>query len=96
MTDTLDPLPGPPPRSDGDAPQASYAPVDDAPDHPVDEPVSRARSLTALAAILAVVALVTVKFGVWALVIAGGLVISIVLHELGHYLAAKQAGMKVT
>jgi len=97
VTDTLDPLPGPPPRSDGDAPVASFAPDDAATTDPnADPPVSRLRSLTSLAAIVALIALVSVKFGVWALVIAGGLIISIVLHEFGHYLAAKQAGMKVT
>lgn len=97
MTDILDPPPGPTPGTDGDAPAASYA-VDAVapPEPPVDEPVSRVRSLTSLAAILALIALISVKFGVWALVIVGGLIVSIVLHELGHYLAAKQAGMKVT
>ncbi len=99
MTDILDPPPppGPAPRTDGDAPAASFAADGIAtPDQPVEEPVSRLRSLTSLAAILALIALISVKFGMWALVIVGGLIISIVLHEFGHYLAAKQAGMKVT
>jgi len=34
--------------------------------------------------------------GAWALVIVGALIVSIFLHEAGHFLAAKQAGMKVT
>ena len=34
--------------------------------------------------------------GPWALVVVGALIVSIFLHELGHFLAAKQAGMKVT
>jgi len=81
VTDTLDPLPGPAPRPDGDAPTASFAPDHVAtPAPPVEDPAPRARSLTSLAAILALVAVVSVKFGVWALVIAGGLIISIVLH----------------
>ena len=88
MTDILDPRPAPlePQPDDADHPGDEHA----------DESVSRFRSVTSLLAIVALIALISVKFGVWALAIAGGLIISIVLHEFGHYLAAKQAGMKVT
>ncbi|MGZ4729223.1 MAG: site-2 protease family protein [Acidimicrobiales bacterium] len=92
MTDTLDPRSAPLEPQPDDAPPRP----DEHADEQADEPVSRLRSLTSLLAIVALIALVSVKFGVWALVIAGGLIISIVLHEFGHYLAAKQAGMKVT
>lgn len=49
---------------------------------------------------LAVVVATTVGFGLWAgkgwLLIIGALSVMIFLHELGHYLAAKWSGMKVT
>jgi hypothetical protein len=80
VTDTLDPHPAPPAV---DAPPANHPTADPA----ADEPISRTRSLVSLAAIVGLIALITVKFGAWALVIAGGLIISIVLHELGHYLS---------
>ena len=48
-----------------------------------------------MAALAAVVLLVRFT-GWWGLVVVLGLVVSIVLHEFGHYLTAKQAGMKVT
>ena len=34
--------------------------------------------------------------GVWALVIVGALIVIVVLHELGHFLTARWAGMKVS
>ncbi len=46
--------------------------------------------------LLAGTALIVRLFGPWGLFIIVGLLISVVLHELGHYLTAKQAGMKVT
>ena len=49
---------------------------------------------------IVLLALVTVGFGVWAgkgwLLIIAALTVMIFLHELGHYLAAKWSGMKVT
>ncbi len=41
-------------------------------------------------------ALVLVEFGWWGMFIILGLLASVTLHELGHYLTAKQADMKVT
>jgi membrane-associated protease RseP (regulator of RpoE activity) len=46
--------------------------------------------------VVGLIVLLTAKLGVWALVVLAGLLISITLHELGHYLAAKRAGMLVT
>jgi len=49
---------------------------------------------------LVLLVVLTVGFGVWAgkgwLLIIGALTVMIFLHELGHYLAAKWSGMKVT
>src|SRR4051794_4075975 len=46
--------------------------------------------------VVALIVLLTAKLGVWALVVLGGLLISVTLHELGHFLAAKRGGMRVT
>jgi membrane-associated protease RseP (regulator of RpoE activity) len=46
--------------------------------------------------VIALIVLLTAKLGVWALVVLAGLLVSVTLHELGHFLAAKRAGMKVT
>ncbi|HBQ51964.1 MAG TPA: peptidase, partial [Acidimicrobium sp.] len=32
----------------------------------------------------------------WSLVFVAGLIVSVFLHELGHYLTARRSGMKVT
>jgi membrane-associated protease RseP (regulator of RpoE activity) len=49
------------------------------------------------AAILAAaVVILGARFGAWSLLIVLALVVMIFLHELGHYLTAKAAGMKVT
>jgi RIP metalloprotease RseP len=47
-------------------------------------------------ALLAVAFLIVRSFGWWGMFIVAGLLVSVTLHELGHYLAARQAGMKVT
>ncbi len=60
-----------------------------------DSPPQQSRLLPALGVVLLVVVIVRF-FGWWGLVVVGGLLVSIVLHEFGHYLTAKQAGMKVT
>jgi membrane-associated protease RseP (regulator of RpoE activity) len=49
-----------------------------------------------LALLIAAVALAGVAFGWPTLVVILGIVVMIFLHELGHYLTAKWAGMKVT
>ena len=46
--------------------------------------------------VVGLIVLLTAKLGIWALVVLAGLLVSITLHELGHYLAAKRAGMLVT
>jgi membrane-associated protease RseP (regulator of RpoE activity) len=51
---------------------------------------------TGLIVLLGLVVLLGVWGGVSALAIVGGLVVMIFLHELGHYLTAKWAGMEVT
>lgn len=48
------------------------------------------------ALLLAALVLLYAAMGVGGLVIVGALVVSIVLHEFGHYWTAKRAGMKVT
>ncbi|MFM7062094.1 MAG: RIP metalloprotease [Actinomycetes bacterium] len=56
-------------------------------------PVSRA---VRLALLVGAVVLLGVSRGVPALLVVGSVVVMIFLHELGHYVAAKRAGMKVT
>ena len=58
-------------------------------------PPKRSKALPALA-LLAVALLIVRSFGWWGMFIVAGLLVSVTLHELGHYLAARQAGMKVT
>ncbi len=84
MTDTIDPVlvPG------GQHPSAE-------PPTTADEPARESRLLPLVAAAAGVLLLVRLT-GWWGLVVVVGLVVSIVLHEFGHYLTAKQAGMKVT
>ncbi|MBI2711213.1 MAG: site-2 protease family protein [Actinobacteria bacterium] len=48
------------------------------------------------ATLLGLLILLTVKVGPWGLGIVLGLVLMIFMHELGHYLTARRAGMKVT
>jgi membrane-associated protease RseP (regulator of RpoE activity) len=52
--------------------------------------------LARLALLVAVVVVLGFRFGVAVIFIALALVVMIFLHELGHYLTAKWAGMKVT
>lgn len=49
-----------------------------------------------MAIMLAVLVLLTKAAGWWGLVIVLGIVVMITLHEAGHYIMAKRAGMKVT
>jgi membrane-associated protease RseP (regulator of RpoE activity) len=63
---------------------------------PVEQPVSRANSWARLAALgLGIVALGLIG-GISVLAIVFAIVVSIFLHELGHFIVAKRAGMKVT
>lgn len=54
------------------------------------------RSWAGLALVVGLLALLTWFTGPWGLVVVLGLVVMIFLHELGHYVMAKRAGMKVT
>jgi RIP metalloprotease RseP len=65
---------------------------------PCAEPEGRTRmSPTTRLALLAVVLVVGfVQFGPSAFYIVGALLVSIILHELGHYWVARRSGMKVT
>jgi len=58
--------------------------------------LDRRSSLIRLALLASVVVLIGVRGGVAWLFIVGALVVMITLHELGHFLTAKLAGMKVT
>lgn len=90
----------PPPRPGG-LPAAEQGP-----DHPAgrrevetgsgtpgeDQP----RQWVSVALLVLALALLTRVAGWWGLVVVGGLVLMIFLHELGHFVMAKRAGMKVT
>lgn len=65
-------------------------------DAPPEEPVSRGSSWMRLVALgLGIVALGLIA-GISVLAIVVAIVVSIFLHELGHFVVAKRAGMKVT
>ncbi len=49
-----------------------------------------------LAVVVALVALLGLAGGWQLLLVVGAIVVMIILHELGHYIAAKKSGMKVT
>lgn len=60
------------------------------------EPSMTPRSWLGLALVVGLLVLLTVATGPWGLVVVLGIVVMIFLHELGHYVMAKRAGMKVT
>jgi len=66
------------------------------PDIEPDAASSASSSWLRAAVVVALVVLLTAKFGILALLILAGLLVSITLHELGHYIAAKRSGMLVT
>ncbi len=85
MTDLIEHPPATPPPSDpGPVPA------------PAPAPSSGWRSWTRLGLLVVAVASVGVFFGWPALAMVLAIVVSIFLHELGHYAFAKRAGMKVT
>jgi RIP metalloprotease RseP len=90
MTDTLDQPAPPPPAPAPPAPGAEPVASD-----PADPGERRRGPLPGLLLLAGLVA-VGVLAGPWALVVIGAILFSVFLHELGHFLAAKQAGMKVT
>jgi membrane-associated protease RseP (regulator of RpoE activity) len=63
---------------------------------PLEEAAPEGTDKTGLFVVLGLLALLAWWGGLPALAIVGGLVVMIFLHELGHYLTAKWAGMKVT
>ena len=109
MTDQLTPFDRTPPENAGDEQgAAAFAPpsrLDRAKseimaggavtENAEDEVAGGWQGLLAMAAILALFGwLATVN--IWIFVFVVGVVISIFLHELGHYMTAKWTGMKVT
>ncbi len=100
MTDIIDP-PADSARGDGFDPDgAGPATVthDVRSDASTDAPGTPASSspVVPIAILVGIVAVVVHFFGFWGLFVIAGLIVSIILHEFGHYLTAKQAGMKVT
>jgi RIP metalloprotease RseP len=75
-----------------DPAQAALARIPD----PTPDGAEGSSKLPALIGLVALVGVIVYSTGWWGLFIVGGLVGSVVLHEFGHYLTAKQAGMKVT
>jgi len=66
------------------------------PDVEPDAAPSASSSWLRAAVVVGLVVVLTAKFGLLALLILAGLLVSITLHELGHYIAAKRSGMLVT
>ena len=60
-----------------------------------DPTVGGARAVLGIGAILALLAILAVA-SIWAFVFVVGLLISIFLHEVGHFVTARRSGMKVT
>lgn len=63
-----------------------------------DEKQNKNNKLTALVTSIVVVGLLA-WLGVknpWSLVFVAGLIVSVFLHEVGHFLTARRSGMKVT
>ena len=61
-----------------------------------DEEQERQAGLLGLVAIVGLLVLLGVKASWWDVAVVLAIALMIVLHELGHYLTAKWAGMKVT
>jgi RIP metalloprotease RseP len=78
------PEPAPPGPGDGLDPQLT------------GPPGPRVSNPTRLAIMAGVLVLAYLQFGLSAFYIVGALLVSIILHELGHYLVAKRSGMKVS
>jgi RIP metalloprotease RseP len=85
---TTEPAPQPP----AGRPPSEQGPVPPA-DGPIDSSVGRAVRLAALAGL---VVLLGVTQGVSMLIVVLAIVVMIFLHELGHYVMARRAGMLVT
>jgi RIP metalloprotease RseP len=63
---------------------------------PAEEPISRSNSWLRLAALATGIVALGLIAGISVLAIVFAIVVSIFLHELGHFIVAKRAGMKVT
>jgi membrane-associated protease RseP (regulator of RpoE activity) len=85
--------PPPPPGGYAPAPSGIGPATSAAPDQPAEPPSGQWLWAGVL---LAVIALIVAKTGWWGLLVLVGLILMIFLHELGHFLMAKRAGMKVT
>ncbi|CAN5609171.1 zinc metalloprotease Rip [soil metagenome] len=91
MTDTTEIPPPPPPT----APRPGEG--HDGPDpHGAGGQPERATSTVRLAVLVGLIVALGVFAGVSALIVVAALIVMIFLHELGHYLTATSAGMKVT
>ncbi len=77
-------------------PGPADAPPTPAPPGPADDRPSYETGGLRLALLIAVLVAVGLRAGWPALVMILGIVVTIFLHELGHYVTAKRSGMKVT
>jgi membrane-associated protease RseP (regulator of RpoE activity) len=91
MSTDTSPLPPPPP------PSAPRRPFDLEPrDNPNPVELTRSQAIIRMSLLLAAILALGVFYNWWAVAFIFGLLICIFLHEVGHYVAAKRAGMKVT
>ncbi|HYI62774.1 MAG TPA: M50 family metallopeptidase [Acidimicrobiales bacterium] len=79
-----------------EAPPEGPASEGSAPDDPGPAPSMTAGQWARLGVVLGLLVLLTATTGAWGLVMVLGIVVMITLHELGHFVMAKRAGMKVT
>ncbi|MEO9224432.1 MAG: site-2 protease family protein [Acidimicrobiales bacterium] len=92
----------PPPPPPGGYPAAAQARVArrgipaDEPGSPEPPEQSDTRQWVSAVVMIGALVLLTAVMGGWGLLVIAGLVLMIFLHELGHYVMAKRAGMKVT
>ena len=95
MTDQLDELPPPNPMSRADKIKSEIVAGGSAEEVSDDELAGGWKGAVAMAAIAGLFVWLYVLSGWWFIFVVG-IVISIFLHEAGHYLTAKWTGMKVT
>ena len=92
QTDTDQPAPASPePWSDYDG-----GGIEPGPGAQAEQPISRSNSWIRLAALATGIVALGLIAGISVLAIVFAIVVSIFLHELGHFIVAKRAGMKVT
>jgi membrane-associated protease RseP (regulator of RpoE activity) len=66
------------------------------PEHEAPAPLTAPDRRITIALVLSLIGLLALAGGWQLLLVVGAIVVMIVLHELGHYIAAKKSGMKVT